>query len=55
MKKDHYNVKQPNVTHSDGLFYSANSSKPKDIQSNIIYDKENHKILTSEKLEPVSI
>ncbi len=46
-----YNFSEPNMTHSDCLFYQTISSKPRYLQFIIIYDKEKHKILTFQDME----
>ena len=50
-KMDNYNFPESEVTSLDVLFCQTNSPNPKDIQFNIIYDKEKHQIITSEKLK----
>lgn len=49
------NLPQPELVSSNVLFCPTNTPKPGDIQFISMYDKENHQILTSEKLEPASV
>lgn len=49
------NVPQPTPTSSMANFSPPNSPNPKDLQLNIMYDKEKHQILTFEKLERANV
>lgn len=49
------NVSQPTPTSSMANFSPPNSPNPKDLQLNIMYDKEKHQILTFEKLERANV
>lgn len=42
----YYNVLEPKVTSSNCLFYPLDSLNPKDIKFTILYDKENHQLVT---------
>ncbi len=51
-KNVHRMLKELKVTPSNVLLFPSNSPKPKDIQFIMIWNRENWKILTFEKLEP---
>lgn len=53
-KKACYNFLEPNETYLNSSFYMTNSTKPKDFKFMIMYDTENRKIFTFEKLKPAN-
>lgn len=55
LKNLRYNFPQFKLRFKNVLFYSTNSTKPKNILFTIMYDKEMREIITFENLEAVYI